>query len=157
MKRSRSVPFSVRFDSQIVEDIKGCWIWQGSKTGKGYGSIYRDGRRVMAHRAAWEMVHGPIPANLCICHHCDTPACVNPAHLFLGTAKDNVQDCIAKGRFSYNVQHGPANGKARLTSADVTAIRTDINNVSIKTLARRYGVSVATIYDIAAGRTWKAA
>ena len=81
-----------------------CWLWTAAKNKKGYGTIQmgsqRDGTRRprMAHRVVWEMLNGPIPQGMLVLHHCDNPACVNPAHLWLGTAKDNSQDMIAKHR-----------------------------------------------------------
>jgi hypothetical protein len=154
MKRSRSVPFSVRFDSQIKEDTNGCWLWQGTKGGKGYGQICRDGKTVGAHRASWEMNYGPIPSGLFVCHHCDTPACVNPAHLFLGTNQQNMLDCIKKGRFYFNVQSGVENGKTRLTAQQVRSIIERLATTPVKALAKEYGVSLTCIYDIKERRTW---
>jgi len=75
-----------------------CWPWTHGKTLAGYGQTTVNGEKRLAHRLAWELAVGPIPAGLCILHRCDNPPCCNPAHLFLGTKKDNAADAIAKGR-----------------------------------------------------------
>ena len=81
-----------------------CWPWTGSVCSDGYGTIGttgegREGSKIVGtHRVAYESVHGAIPSGMCVCHRCDNPRCCNPAHLFLGTQRDNVYDCIAKGR-----------------------------------------------------------
>jgi hypothetical protein len=77
----------------------GCWIWEGTTNSQGYGSITIKGKEKKAHRVSWELFNGPIPKGLLVLHKCDTPACINPHHLFLGTHRDNIQDCIKKGRF----------------------------------------------------------
>ncbi len=74
-----------------------CWLWLGA-TNTRYGMFWCGGRQVKAHRFSWEMVHGPIPDGLLVCHRCDNPPCVNPSHLFLGSMSDNILDAVAKGR-----------------------------------------------------------
>jgi hypothetical protein len=78
-------------------DDRECWEWTRKKA-RGYGRFDVRGWPVYAHRIAWVIAFGVIPDGLYVCHSCDNPPCVNPAHLFLGTAKDNMQDKVRKGR-----------------------------------------------------------
>jgi hypothetical protein len=75
-----------------------CWLWTGLVDEDGYGRFKRDGTDFRAHRFAYKLTYGTSPAGHYVCHHCDTPLCVRPDHLFLGTAADNLADCIRKGR-----------------------------------------------------------
>jgi hypothetical protein len=125
-----------------------CIEWTGTLDGKGYGKKWVHGRYVGAHRLAFADAHGPIPAGLDVLHHCDNPPCVNPGHLFLGTAVDNARDMVAKGRH----RHGRT---ARLTVAAVCEIRALGTTESAGVLARRFGVSTCSIYRVRRGRTWR--
>ena len=130
----------------FVEKTEGCWLWRGPKGRAGYGA-YRIKRRMhFAHRLAWAEVHGPIPSGLFVCHHCDNPPCVNPAHLFIGTQKDNRRDCTAKGR-------NPGNKTKRgwrlvLSDRQVEEIKALKGILSQRQLARNYGVSPMAIRAI---------
>lgn len=75
-----------------------CWNWTGGRFENDYGAFQLDGKAVRAHRVAWELINGPIPEGLIVCHHCDNPGCQRPNHLFLGTHADNAQDRERKGR-----------------------------------------------------------
>lgn len=92
-----------RFEERYTpEPNSGCWLWTGAMTTEGYGQIRADGKQrktLVAHRVSHELYNGPIPSGLFVLHKCDTPACVNPAHLSTGTQKENIHDCISKGRF----------------------------------------------------------
>ena len=90
------------------DDESGCWRWTGTKHYSGYGCFRVLGKMWRAHRLSWVIHNGIIPDELCVLHRCDEPECVNPKHLFLGTQKDNLYDCINKGRFrvASGVNHG---------------------------------------------------
>lgn len=95
----RGAPVEERFWSYVLKLPNGCWEWQGGKVRYGYGGFHDENHRLrFAHRYSWEMHNGPIPKGLFVCHTCDNPPCINPAHLFIGTPKDNTQDMIRKGR-----------------------------------------------------------
>ena len=101
-----SEPIEVRFWTH-VNKTDSCWLWTGEKTWNGYGRITLDGKKEVAHRVAWFLAHGTMPPReLHVCHHCDIPACVNPAHLFIGTRSDNMQDASKKGHLT--AQRHPA-------------------------------------------------
>lgn len=92
-----------RFAEKV--DMSGeCWLWKGARGGKGYGifTLTIDGKQkwVSAHRFAYETWYGKLPAHLLVCHRCDTPLCVNPKHLWLGTNQENILDAQRKGRLS---------------------------------------------------------
>lgn len=142
-----------RFVDKTVQQ-GGCVLWTGALFENGYGAFQIDGKAVRAHRHAYTKTNGPIPAGMFVCHRCDVPACVNPEHLFLGTAKDNAQDRQAKGRG--NAPRGERHGMAKLTQVGVEAIRRKLKRgTPRKEIAAMYGVSVAAVTRINTGAAWQ--
>ena len=158
-----------RFWSHVTK-ADNCWTWVGSHLPQGYGTFFpKKNSPVRAHRFAWVITNGPIPDGMHVCHRCDNPPCVRPDHLFLGTPKENVADMIRKKRhwtggprFKVGDLHwshlhrehfqGENNGRAKLTAADVIAIRA--SSESTAALARRYGVTPTTVGLARKGKTW---
>lgn len=130
-----------------------CWLWTGHIGENGYGIFGVNGRQHKAHRVSYLIEHGRIENDRFVLHRCDVRACVNPAHLFLGTPKDNSQDAVRKGR---NTKlYGERNGKAKLTRAAVLAIRRLCKRgVYQKAVAQRFGVSEATVSYVVNGGRW---
>jgi len=165
-----------RFWSKVSRDEAGCWLWTACKGRGGYGIFCYEGRGQVAHRVAWVLTFGALPDGMWLCHRCDVPACVNPAHLFLGTAQDNSNDMVAKGRSAKgrSAAKNPARGErwhaahpphANHPSGERAprAKLSDVQAAAIKerraagergvALALEYGVTQATICDIVKGRT----
>lgn len=134
----------------------GCWLWAGGMFQHGYGAVTFRGRRRLAHRWFYEELRGPIPAGFSLLHRCDTPACVNPAHLLVGTNAQNTADSIAKGRA--RPLRGERHPLAKLTPAQVAEIREMAQSRSLtqKEIGRRYGITQSNVSMIARGRTWGA-
>ena len=126
-----------------------CWVWTGSVKGGGYGAISIDGRGWATHRLAHFLATGEEP--LVVRHHCDNPPCVNPDHLAGGDFRDNAADRQRRGRG--NAAKGERAGKAKLTQAQVDAIRAD--DRPLGEIAAQYGVSKSNICLIRTGKTWK--
>lgn len=158
MPGKSTTPLATRFWSKV--DTSGdCWLWTAYLRPDGYGEFRvggRAGRSARAHRVVYELVNGPIPDGLSVCHRCDNRRCVNPAHLFLGTAADNAADRDGKGR-----GHGPYNPshhKAKLIAqqiADIRAALAEGKRGTAARLARQYGVSQHCISLIRHGRTYR--
>lgn len=91
-------PVETRFWNRTKETGTGCWEWQGARNEHNYGGVSVNGKWRKAHQVAWELAHGERPEGACVCHRCDNPPCVNPAHLFLGSQIENIQDMHNKGR-----------------------------------------------------------
>lgn len=143
------------FLNKVEKTPTDCWGWSGILH-RGYAAFYFGrGNHFLAHRFSYEIHCGEIPPGYFVCHRCDNPACTNPDHLFLGTHRDNMIDCIEKGRHgrgSGNVR-GEKNGMALLTNNAVRAIR--VSREPRKVLAARYGVSEGCICHVRYGKTWK--
>lgn len=84
--------------ARCTRNENGCLVWPGSKTLNGYGEASINGRRGRVHRLVYEHFHGPIPDGYDVCHSCDTRACIEPSHLWAGSRKENMEDCVKKGR-----------------------------------------------------------
>jgi hypothetical protein len=137
-----------------------CWLWTASASGNGYGQVRARGTMRQAHREAYEAVHGPgSAAGFVVRHRCDTPACVNPAHLATGTHADNTRDKMERGRHRCGALRGSTNGRSKLTDADVVAIRAEYVRGSGEhgqdALARRYGVSRPVVSMIVRHECWR--
>lgn len=131
-----------------------CWMWTGGGH-KFYGSFLIGGRgapRKLAHRFSYELHKGPIPDGMLVMHICDNPRCVNPAHLKLGTPKQNMEDMFAKGRQRPVAHRGEKNGFAVLTEDVVRVIRA--SQLPTTVLAKALGVSEGAVRDVRKGRTW---
>lgn len=113
------------------------------------------------YRKLYQKQFGPLPSHLFVCHRCDNKLCDEPNHWFVGTAKDNTQDCIGKGRFHFHAenltplhpQHGERNGNAKLTEAQVREIRASTR--SARSLAPYYGVSTVMVCNIRRRVSWR--
>lgn len=139
----------------IPEPNSGCWLWTGSTENFGYGRLNCRGTVITAHRLSYLTFRGPIPPGLCVCHHCDTPACCNPDHLFLGTKADNLADMSRKGRWGPrpNLPRGEQNNKAKLTADLVRKIRVDPRR--LREIGSDYGIDLSTVSQIKRGKTWR--
>lgn len=132
-----------------------CWPWTGYRDKQGYGKVMREGNNVFAHRWAWRLLGDPIPEGVVIRHMCDNPPCCNPTHLMSGTQKDNIRDRQERGRHRPGRFPGEAHHNARLTDADIRAIReARANGESIVSLSKRYGMSYHWMSEIIHRRAW---
>lgn len=144
----------------VMAELGPCWQWIGRVGQSGYG-LFQIGRhtRLTAHRFAWELANGPVPAGLLACHKCDNRRCINQNHIFIGTHKDNSQDMSRKGRtwrHTHPESHeGESGGNNKLTAAQVTTIRRRLaageSHISI---SRDYPVGYTQIGNIARGEAW---
>lgn len=147
-----TVPRLARFFAK-VERGGDCWIWTGAHNGK-YGRFYwsPQEKNEYAHRASYRMFVGAIAPGMQVCHHCDTPLCVNPSHLFQGTDHDNALDALLKNRTAF----GEKMGSSKLTWDRVREIReaNPTTELEISEFSRRFGVSRRTIYRVLLRETW---
>lgn len=145
-----------RFWSKVIKgDSDACWEWTGARNESGYGVMRPEGQRsgptVKAHRVSLALAGMDVTDHV-VLHACDNPPCVNPAHLRLGTQRDNLADMREKGRGN----RGSVNGAAKLTEADVALIRLCLTlGMPQKELRVFYGVSAGTMSALANGKTWR--
>lgn len=131
----------------------GCWNWTNKKFRNGYGCFTIQGRYLLAHRCSFELEHGYLPEpGLVLCHTCDNRLCVNPAHLFVGTPSDNIQDMLRKGRG--NFAKGEKAGNAKLSDDDVIIIRRlyQSGQMTQADIAQQFDVSAKQISVIVNGK-----
>lgn len=173
-----------RIERRIVRvPIGGCWLWTASTTKHGYGHIYFQGKVCRAHRVVFLLAGGHIPDGAAVMHRCDTPACVNPHHLTVGTHQENMADMVAKrrARAPAGAQHwtkkspqkaieiarrnlasthhcGAKNNNAKVNEDVVKLIRADHAadpKLSMSDLGSRYGIGREQTRKIVKGIVWK--
>lgn len=149
-------------------DPSGCWIWQSQRTAR-YPRITHEGKGRGVHVASWMIHRGPVPSGLKVCHECDVPRCVNPAHLFLGTQSDNLKDMGRKRRHgaqrnpkawaarigTANSKPGERNPAAKMTQADVDELRRlRGEGWSYSRLMKRFKIGKTQVARIVRGQSW---
>lgn len=141
MKGTLAERFSAKF---APEPYSGCWLWTAGINSKGYGHIgTHKGRKIeLAHRIAWNLYRGEIPVGVCVLHKCDTPLCVNPDHLYLGSLRDNMIDMAKKYRHPW----------CKLTPTQIEEIRS--SNLRQREIAKQYGISQPSVSLIKARKVW---
>lgn len=144
-----------RFTRKVNTRENGCWNWS-RKTASKY-PMFKLGRLdFIASRIAFKIEYGHTPEEMDVCHSCDNPRCVNPAHLFLGTAQDNADDMVKKGRHRTNPARGSDSGPAKLVENQIIQIR-ELRKcgVPVREIASIFSISWRNIYNILAGDTWR--
>lgn len=146
MPRSRLDRFEAKF---VPEPNSGCWLWTGGINEHGYGIFWNGERLEKAHRFSYRTAGNELSADLDLLHRCDTPACVNPDHLFTGTAQSNVDDMWAKGRATVQRRRGTAQTQAKLTDAYAADIR------RLYAAGRYNQYELAFLYEVSQSIVWK--
>lgn len=133
-----------RFLPNIYKSQSSCWLWLGAKTSAGYGEVTIQGKTWLAHRFSYLYHKEEDPGPLFVCHTCDNPPCVNPYHLWLGSAKDNLRDMCYKLRHNH-----------KLTVADVKLIRSlALEGIKPSVLAKQFSLHVTNIRRVINRKTW---
>lgn len=132
-----------------------CWIWRGKTRKDDRGMMVANGREQRVSRISWQIHAGHAPGALSVLHKCDNPRCVNPRHLFLGTALDNVRDMDAKGRRVTVAMRGSSNGNSKLRAEDVIRIR-DLYTAGTTqpVLCKMYGIAQSSVSRIVLSKGW---
>lgn len=141
----------------IKADVRGqldCWKWTGHVTPNGYGQFGLNRKIEYAHRVAWFLKTGSWPQR-CVLHSCDNRRCVNPAHLFEGTHRDNYQDMVSKGRRRITRSPGESHGMAKLREADVLWAMRMRGKMLQKDIASALGIDPSLVSQIHRGKIWR--
>lgn len=139
------------YDRTEAEPNTGCFLWTRYRDPKGYGKVGSGGTVKLAHRLAWELVNGPLPTGAVLLHRCDTPSCVNPDHMFVGSQADNMRDMVAKRRN----RCGESHWNSRLSAAVIAEIRSrDVSQPGAQArIAEEFGISTGTTCRIVNRKT----
>lgn len=126
--------------------MSGCWLWMMGLSGAGYGVLSVSNRTRLAHRVSFEVFRSEVPTDRCVCHRCDVRCCVNPDHLWLGTAADNARDSVTKGRWLRGEQHP----RAKLADGDISEIRRRVAaGDSTRAIAADFGTTSTWVSKVA--------
>lgn len=152
-------PDKQRFYNKISISESGCWLWKAGTTGgkMPYGKFWLNGTYMKAHRASYILHIGGIPDGACVCHKCDTPLCVNPEHLFIGSKRDNAIDMVTKGRGgqSKNPPRGDRRVDSKLTQEKVLDIRKRCSEgQSQSSVGKLYGIAQSAVCKIVNRIRW---
>lgn len=143
-----------RFLSHVdmKEDVYECWLWKSGKNRRGYGKTNINSKNIAAHRMSYMLFKGELPDDKLVCHTCDNPSCVKPAHLWLGTTEENTADMVEKKRSLFGEKHS----KAKITVKDVIAIR-ELGKEGIvqEKIAQKFGLTSGYVNSIIKKRVWK--
>jgi hypothetical protein len=149
--RIKKGPIETRFNDSFEKHESGCWLWIGFLNENGYGLIKNNYKTLQAHRVSFALKRGPIPKGICVLHKCDTPRCVNPDHLYLGSKQKNNEDMQIRNR----QVRGEKDGMAKLTKADVVSIRKHrYSGETLSFIANLFGVGISQIHRITTNQSW---
>jgi hypothetical protein len=150
---TRGLPLAERLYLHIAKGRPDeCWPWTAARNRAGYGLVGVNRKSHLAHRIMYEVTHGQLLSGEAVCHSCDNPWCVNPAHLWLGSVADNNADRHRKGKSRGGVNKGTRNPMAKLTPTKVKRIVASTD--TLETIAKHYGIKFQTVSDIKRGRIW---
>jgi DNA-binding CsgD family transcriptional regulator len=142
-----STKTTVRFWTYVKKSDKdSCWNWIGATNGAGYGQFHTDFGKMVAHRISYIMEHGNIPVGMHACHKCDNPLCVNPNHLFIGTAKDKSNDAKSKNRLALGIRRKrQINPIVTLSPAQETIAKMAGTGMTSKEIGQQLQLSAKTV------------
>lgn len=165
-RKRQKVSVEERFWSK-VDKTGNCWLWTANSDRRGYGKFSLQCHTYRSHRVAYQIAVGPVPDEMLILHKCDTPACVNPDHLYVGTHQMNMKDRQNKGRAAYGKRNGmsthpetilrrEASPRAKITMAIADSIRKDHAEgfKSHQKLGAKYGIKKSQVHNILTGKQW---